>query len=119
VLSARVRTKGGLLEARLSYSESDPRRAGIVAAFKAGHTVTTAIRPEDIVAGVRSGSNVFRCVADLVEYQGHANSISACIKGCEEARVDLRSGSSVSFGESFEASVDPDKVLLFASGAAQ
>jgi putative spermidine/putrescine transport system ATP-binding protein len=113
-LCARVRTKGGLLEARLSYSENDTRRASIVAAFKAGLPVTTAIRPEDIVAGAGSGNNVFHCVADLVEYQGHSNSISACIKGCEESRVDLRSVSSVSFGESFEASVDPDKVLLFA-----
>jgi putative spermidine/putrescine transport system ATP-binding protein len=113
-LCARVRTKGGLLEARLSYSEGDPRRADIVAAYKSGQSVTTAIRPEDIVAGARSGSNVFRCIADLVEYQGHANSISACIKGCEESRVDLRSVSSVSYGESFDASVAPDKVLLFA-----
>jgi putative spermidine/putrescine transport system ATP-binding protein len=113
-LAASVRTDGALIEAKLSYPEDDPRRAPIVAAFKAGRPVTTAIRPEDIVTGAVPGCNTFRCVADLVEYQGHANSISACIKGCEEARVDLRSVSDIAFGEAFEASVDPTKVLLFA-----
>jgi len=113
-LAASVRTDGALIEARLNYPKDDPRRAPIVAAFKAGASVTTAIRPEDIVVGAVPGSNTFRCVADLVEYQGHANSVSACIKGCEEARVDMHSVSDVSFGEAFEASVDPGKVLLFA-----
>jgi putative spermidine/putrescine transport system ATP-binding protein len=115
VLSASVRTKGALVEAKLSYPEGDPRRASLIAAFKAGASVTTAIRPEDIVTGAHAGGNAFRCVADLVEYQGHANSVSACIKNCEEERVDLHSVSSIAFGEAFEASVDPEKVLVFAA----
>jgi putative spermidine/putrescine transport system ATP-binding protein len=113
-LTAGVRTDGALVEAKLSYAEGDPRRAALVAAFKAGSPVTTAIRPEDIDAGARSGSNILHCVADLVEYQGHANQISACIKGCEDARVDLRSVSDIAFGQAFDVSVDPDKVLIFA-----
>jgi putative spermidine/putrescine transport system ATP-binding protein len=114
-LSVKVRTDGAVVESRLAYPEGDPRRKGLVEAFKAGTGVTTAIRPEDITAGAQPGGNVFRCVADLVEYQGHANQISACIKGCEEQRVDLRSVSRVGFGQFFEASVDPSKVLLFAA----
>jgi ABC-type spermidine/putrescine transport systems, ATPase components len=114
-LCATIRTDGAQIEARLSYPEGDPRRVAIQRAFEARLPVVTAIRPEDIEAGSRPNSNVFRCVADLVEYQGHANQISACIKGCEEARVDLRSTAPVAFGESFEASVDPDKVLVFAA----
>jgi putative spermidine/putrescine transport system ATP-binding protein len=113
-LVAAVRTAGVLIETRLSYRDGDPRRSSIVEAFKAGKPVTTAIRPEDIVSGAQAGCNVFRCVADLVEYQGHANQVSACIKGCEDERVDLRSTAALSFGDSFEASVDPSKVLLFA-----
>jgi len=113
-LSAKVRTDGAVVESRVAYPEGDPRRKALVEAFKAGTPVTTAIRPEDIAAGSQPGGNVFRCVADLVEYQGHANQVSACIKGCEEQRVDLRSVSRVIFGQSFEASVDPSKVLLFA-----
>jgi len=113
-LSVKVRTAGILIESRVSYSEGDPRRKDLVEAFKTGKSVTTAIRPEDIVSGSQPGCNVFRCVADLVEYQGHANQISACIQGCEDERVDLRSVSQVGFGQFFEASVDPSKVLLFA-----
>lgn len=113
-ITAKVRTKGALVEARLSYPDGDPRRAGLVAAFKAGGAVTTAIRPEDIVAGAMPGPNSFRCTADLVEYQGQANQVSARIKGCEEERVDLRSASRIAFGEAFDASVDPGKVLVFA-----
>ncbi len=113
-LFARVRTKGALVEARLAYPDGDPRRAALVAAFKAGSPVTTAIRPEDIVAGPSPGRASFRCTADLVEYQGQASHVSACIQSCEEERVDLRSASRIAFGEAFEASVDPGKVLVFA-----
>ena len=50
------RREGSELEARLRYPEGDPRRAGLVAAFKAGTAVKTAIRPEDIaVARGRPG----------------------------------------------------------------
>jgi putative spermidine/putrescine transport system ATP-binding protein len=113
-LKAAIRTDGALIEARLAYPAEDPRRAALATAFREGSPVTTAIRPEDIEAGERAGANVFRCVADLVEYQGHANQVSACIKGCEEARVDLRSAAPLAFGDCFEASVDPGKVLVFA-----
>ena len=114
LLKAAIRTDGALIEARLAYPAEDPRRAALAAAFREGSPVTTAIRPEDIEAGERAGTNVFRCVADLVEYQGHANQVSACIKGCEEARVDLRCAAPLAFGDYFEASVDPGKVLVFA-----
>jgi putative spermidine/putrescine transport system ATP-binding protein len=117
-LSAAVRAAGALVTARLPYAEGDPRRTSLAEAFRAGLPVTTAIRPEDIEAGSRPGCNVFRCIADLVEYQGHANQIGARIEGCESARVDLRSASPLSSGEPFDASVDPSKVLLFASEAA-
>jgi putative spermidine/putrescine transport system ATP-binding protein len=119
-LGASVRTKGALIETKLSYPEGDPRRDAIIAAYKSGGSVTTAIRPEDIAVigqgegAARGEGNVIRCVADLVEYQGHANSISACIKGCEGERVDLHSASDIAFGEAFEACVDPEKVLVFA-----
>jgi putative spermidine/putrescine transport system ATP-binding protein len=116
-LAARVRTSGGFLEARLSYAEGDPRRSGIVEAFKAGRPVTTAIRPEDIVVGTGSGGNSFRCSAGLVEYQGHSCQVSATLAGSGD-RVDLRSSACISEGESFEAGVDPSKVLLFAAQAA-
>ncbi len=118
-LSARVRTKGGVLEARLSYPEGDPRREGIVAAFKAGSPVTTAIRPEDIRVGSGPGSNSFRCAAEVVEYQGKADHVSACMaaEGCEDERVDLSSERRIAEGEVFEASVDPRSILLFAPPA--
>jgi putative spermidine/putrescine transport system ATP-binding protein len=119
-LVARARTAGGLLEARLAYPEGDPRRAGIVDAFKAGKSVTTAIRPEDIAVAGASGAspedNAFRCSAGLVEYQGHSCQVSATLAGTGD-RVDLRTSACIAEGESFEARVDPDKVLLFAGSS--
>jgi putative spermidine/putrescine transport system ATP-binding protein len=110
-LAARVRVKGGVLEARLPFPEGDSRRAGLEAAFKAGSPVTTAIRPEDIDVGSRPGANVLRCSAGLVEYQGHSCQVSASGEGGD--RVDLRTVACITEGESFEACVDPAKILIF------
>jgi len=120
-LMARVRTRGGLLEARLSYPEGDPRRSSLVDAYEAGKPVVSAIRPDDIVVGSGGGSNVFQCRAALVEYQGRACHVSASLVGLAgsgagglEERVDLRTTAGIAEDESFVASVHPDKVLFFA-----
>ena len=50
-LEAELTVKGMRLKARLRYPQGDPRRDALVAAFKAGTDVKTAIRPEDIRVG--------------------------------------------------------------------
>jgi len=120
-LEVGLRTSGGLIEARLSYPAGDPRREALVQAHRSGATVATAIRPEDIIPGRRAGENALRCVAGLVEYQGHASQVSATFASgaapSGEARVDLRSPIAIAEGESFDASVASDKVLMFAVDA--
>jgi putative spermidine/putrescine transport system ATP-binding protein len=114
-LSARIRVQGSAIEARLPYPEGDPRRLGLVEAFKAGSPVRTAIRPEDIDVGSFPGMNALRCIADLVEYQGHASQVSASFgdSGGERVRVDLRATAPIREGETVEAAIDPGKILLF------
>jgi putative spermidine/putrescine transport system ATP-binding protein len=109
-LEARIAVEGLYMEARLPYPEGDPRRNAIVAAFRDGGRVRTAIRPEDIKVGSFPGANPLRCVAKLVEYQGHASQVSATFG---ESAVDLRSPIVIAEGESVEASVAPDRILLF------
>jgi putative spermidine/putrescine transport system ATP-binding protein len=115
-LAARVRISGGLIEAKLAYSAKDPRRAALEAAFKDGSPVATAVRPEDIVPGGKGGENCLKCVAGLVEYQGKASQVAATFAGADGQRIDIRSSQSIREGESFEACVDPNKVLVFAAG---
>jgi putative spermidine/putrescine transport system ATP-binding protein len=115
-LIARVKTEGGVIEAKLDYSAKDPRRAALQAAYQAGSPVATAIRPEDIVPGGKGSSNCLRCVAGLVEYQGKASSVAASFASAAGQRVDIRSTTPIAEGESFDACVDPGKILVFASG---
>jgi putative spermidine/putrescine transport system ATP-binding protein len=120
-LEVRVLARGVALTARLPYAEGDIRREGILAAFKAGAPVRTAIRPEDIRLGPVPGANSLRCIAELVEYQGHASQVSASFgraDGQAPARIDLRSAIPVAVGEAVEATFMPEKLLLFPEGGA-
>ncbi|MGA2545977.1 MAG: ABC transporter ATP-binding protein [Rectinemataceae bacterium] len=120
-LEVRIRVQKNSLDARLPYPAGDPRREGIVAAFRSGSPVCTAIRPEDIVAGSRPGANSLRCVANLVEYQGHTSQVRATLEnpaseGGAGALVDMRSSVDVAMGEIVEASIATDRILLFPEG---
>jgi putative spermidine/putrescine transport system ATP-binding protein len=115
-LSATVKTAGGVIQAALDYPAADPRRVALEAAFKAGAPVITAVRPEDIVPGGTGSANCLRCVAGLVEYQGKVSQVSAVFASAAGQRVDLRAAQGVKAGETFDACVDPDKVLVFAAG---
>jgi putative spermidine/putrescine transport system ATP-binding protein len=117
-LEARIRLQGAALDARLPYRDGDPRRQGVVDAYRSGAGVRTAIRPEDIGVGARAGMNALQCIANLVEYQGHASQVSASFAAAAaadqgSARIDLRSAIAVAEGERVEVSVSPDKILLF------
>ena len=117
-LDARLRVQGTALEARLPYREGDSRRQGVVEAWRSGGAVRTAIRPEDIGVGGRAGMNAVKCIANLVEYQGHASQVSASFAAAAggesgSARIDLRSAVVVAEGERVDVSIPPDKILLF------
>jgi putative spermidine/putrescine transport system ATP-binding protein len=118
-LDAKIRVQGVDFDVKLPYPVGDPRREGIVAAFRAGTEVLTAIRPEDIKVGSQPGMNVVPCAASLVEYQGYSSEVSATFGsslGDEDSlpRIDLRSPIVIAMGERLEASIAPDKILLFA-----
>jgi putative spermidine/putrescine transport system ATP-binding protein len=117
-LEARIRVQGVSLDARLPYREGDQRREGIVAAYRSGGRVRTAIRPEDISVAPHPGMNALQCVTNLVEYQGHASQVSASFSnsaadGEAGARIDLRSAAAVAERERVEVAIPPDKILLF------
>jgi putative spermidine/putrescine transport system ATP-binding protein len=120
VLEAEIRVRGQALKARLPYPDGDRRRAAIVKAFLSGDTVRTAIRPEDIRVGSYPGMNSLRCIASLVEYQGHASQVSAALASCGDdaegepgERVDLRSAIPVVEGDCLDAAIAPDSILVF------
>jgi putative spermidine/putrescine transport system ATP-binding protein len=118
-LAAKVKIHGTSLDARLSYAESDPRRAAVVSAFKTGGRIMTAIRPEDISVGATDGMNCLRCEASLVEYQGHASQVSAAFIGAGDSpsRIDLRSSLRIEEGEQLDIGIPADKILLFPEDA--
>jgi putative spermidine/putrescine transport system ATP-binding protein len=125
-LEAQLRLAGTALEARLPYHDQDPRRRGVVEAHRSGGFVRTAIRPEDIAVGARPGMNALQCVANLVEYQGHASQVSASFAASPASpadgggsRIDLRSAVTVTEGERVEVSISPDKILLFPEPASE
>jgi putative spermidine/putrescine transport system ATP-binding protein len=113
---AAVRTPGGTITAKLAYGADDPRRKAMERAFESGSPVVTAIRPEDIMPATDAGWNRLHCVAGLVEYQGKVSQVAASFASAEGPRIDLRSSHPVAEGEAFDASVDPEKVLVFAAG---
>jgi putative spermidine/putrescine transport system ATP-binding protein len=116
-LEARIRVQGVPLDISLPYREGDSRREGIVAAFRSGANVKTAVRPENICVGSRPGMNELRCVAYLVEYQGHTSQASASFGESDgnsaNERIDLRSDQPIRQGEIVKAAIAPDKILLF------
>ena len=114
-LIARVKTPGGIIDAKLAYGANDPRRKALVSAFETGSPVSTAVRPEDIMAGVKGDVNNLQCVAGLVEYQGKVSQVAATFAVDEKERIDMRSSIPVSVGDTFNAWVDPEKVMVFAS----
>ena len=61
--------------------------------------------------------NNLQCVAGLVEYQGKVSQVAATFAVDEKERIDMRSSIPVSVGDTFNAWVDPEKVMVFASVA--
>lgn len=119
-LDARLASGSIVLNARLPYAESDPRRTAMIQAFNSGAQVCTVIRPEDLHIGAASGMNRLQVLADLVEYQGQSSQISAIAysdasHSGEGLRVDLKSDLAVREGESFEIGIPVDKILVFAA----
>lgn len=115
-LEATVDVGGQKLVARLPYAAGDARRKALEEAAQNHKEVRTVIRPEDISFGAKPGANHIRCLAELVEYQGFSNQVSASLESEElpgSCRVDLRSSEAIQRGEVFEASIAPEKILLF------
>ncbi len=117
-LEATLDAQGLKLVASLAWPEGDSRRAVIEEAHRTGQPMRTAVRPEDISLAPRGSHNSFECAASIVEYQGQASQVSATVTatagpGLEALRVDLRSGTLISEGEVFSASIPPEKLLLF------
>jgi putative spermidine/putrescine transport system ATP-binding protein len=114
-LDAELTVKGLRLKARLRYLKGDPRRDALVAAFKAGTAVKTAIRPEDIRVGRDETGSPVRSRVTLVEYQGQTSYVSALMEN--ETLVELRpSNAEVRIGETLELNIAPEKVFVFAPG---
>lgn len=113
-LDAELTVKGLRLKARLRYPQGDPRRDALVAAFKAGTAVKTAIRPEDIRVGRDETGAPVRSRVTLVEYQGQTSYVSALMEN--DTMVELRpSSAEVRIGETLELRIAPEKVFVFAA----
>jgi putative spermidine/putrescine transport system ATP-binding protein len=113
-LDAELTVKGMRLTARLRYPRGDPRRDGLVAAFKAGTAVKTAIRPEDIRVGRDETGAPMRSRVTLMEYQGQTSYVSALMEN--DTMVELRPSAPVRVGETLELNIAPEKVFVFAAG---
>ncbi len=113
-LDAELTVRGLRLKARLRYPQGDPRRDALVAAFKAGTAVKTAIRPEDIRVGRDERGAPVRSRVTLVEYQGQTSYVSALMEN--ETPVELRPSTPVRIGETLELNIAPEKVFVFAAG---
>ncbi len=118
-LEASLDAQGIPLTARMAWPEGDKRRTVLAEAFRTGAEMRTAVRPEDIVIAGAAGENRIACAATLVEYQGQASQVSATPRLAATSddgsplRLDLRTGSRIAEGGSFEVSVPGDKILLF------
>ena len=112
-LEAELTMKGMKLTARLRYRPGDPRREALVAAFKAGTAVKTAIRPEDIRVGRNETGIPLRSRVTLMEYQGQTSYVSALMEN--DTTVELRPSMQVRVGETLELSIAPEKVFVFAA----
>jgi putative spermidine/putrescine transport system ATP-binding protein len=113
-LDAELTVRGLRLKARLRYPQGDPRRDALVAAFKAGTAVKTAIRPEDIRVGRDERGAPVRSRVTLVEYQGQTSYVSALMEN--ETPVELRPSTPVRIGETLELTIAPEKVFVFTAG---
>jgi putative spermidine/putrescine transport system ATP-binding protein len=110
-LDVRVSVDGIELRSTVRQTADDPRRKAIIAAFKEGKAIKTAIRPDDISLGTGKDLNRLPCRARIVEYQGQTSQVSA-VAGTD-TRIDFRSSAAVREGEAIDLGIPIDKIMLF------
>jgi putative spermidine/putrescine transport system ATP-binding protein len=116
-VSATVDVGGAVLSARCRYGPTDSRRANLLAAFKAGAPVRTAIRPEEVQISANGGGNAGRARVALVEYQGQTSHVTAQMS--TGATVELRPAATVRIGDDISLSIAPERVFLFPENGGQ
>jgi len=114
-LEVAVRVNDGEIHSLLRYGKSDPRRVALLAAYKGGWKITTAIRPEDIEIDRNEAVGGFQAKVSLVEYLGETNHVTAIAQN--GTRIDLRTDHSVKIDETIRLHVPPEKLLLFGEAA--
>ena len=108
-IELKLNVQGARFVSRVTGAAVQQKRATLAEAFKNKQTISTAIRPEDIILG--DGPNQQECQVDVVEYLGQTSQVAASFDN--GVRIDLRPEGRVKHGETIRMAVAPEKILFF------